>query len=51
MSLMDFAGRMVVHSESNSIAVDVERMRARIYVYIWAITRQAVRVFAFSPEF
>ena len=28
---MDLARRMVVHSESNSSAVDVERMRTRIY--------------------
>ena len=47
MSLMDFAGRMVVHSESNSSAVHVERMRTRV----WAIIRQAVCVFALSLEF
>ena len=44
---MDFAGRVVVHSESNRSAVDVEWMRTRI----WAIMRQAVRVFALSLEF
>ena len=44
---MDFAGRMVVHSESNSSAVDVKRIHTRI----WAIIRQAVRVFALSLEF
>ena len=44
---MDFSGRMVVHSQSNSSAVHVERMRARV----WAIIRLAVRVFALSLEF
>ena len=46
---MDFAGRMVVHSESKDSAFDVERMRTRI----WAIIRQAVLVgvFALSLEF
>ena len=46
MSLLDFAERMVVYLESNSSAVDVERMRTRI----WAMTRQAVRVFALLLE-
>ena len=46
MSLMDLAGRMVVHSESNSCAADVDRVRTRIR----AIIRLAVRVFALSLE-
>ena len=37
---------MVVNSESNSSAVDVERMCTRV----WAIVQQAVCVFALSLE-
>ena len=44
---MDFAGVMVVHSWSDSSAVDVERMPTRI----WPIIPQAVRVFALLFQF